>query len=192
MFAFFTKSRWSASEFQALLAEHGDRWYRACLRLTRDHALAEDAVQEALIKAWEKREQYRGESELAGWVHRIAVNCALDLLHRRGKHADALPSDNLLADASETGDDGSDGPSHAVVGTPLEQAQRLESARQLESAMRALSDMERTCFVLKHLEQYRLEEIADQINSSVNSVKQALFRAAGKLRSSLTALGVHQ
>lgn len=188
MFAFFTKSRWSVGEFQTLLANHGDRWYRACLRLTRDHALAEDAVQEALIKAWEKREQYRGEAELSGWIHRIAVNCALDLLRRRGKHGDTPATEQHLEapdDMEHTWQ------SQASASTPQDQMQRIENARQLESAMRVLTDMERTCFVLKHLEQYRLEEIAEHIDSSVNSVKQALFRAVGKLRSNLTALGVH-
>lgn len=188
MFAFFSKSTWSVGEFQALLASHGDRWYRACLRLTRDPALAEDAVQEALIKAWEKREQYRGEAELSGWVHRIAVNCALDLLRRRGRHGEASNSDSQPNEPEEVQQPWQ-GPVSA--GTPLEQMQRIENARQLERAMQALTEMERTCFVLKHLEQYRLEEIAEQIDSSVNSVKQALFRALGKLRSHLAASGAN-
>lgn len=187
MFAFFTKSRWSVGEFQALLASHGDRWYRACVRLTRDRALAEDAVQEALIKAWEKRDQYRGEAELSGWIHRIAVNCALDLLRRRGKQNDTSIPEQPAETAEELDQHWQSQPS---ASTPLEQMQRIENARQLESAMRVLTDMERTCFVLKHLEQYRLEEIAEQIDSSVNSVKQALFRAIGKLRTNLSALGV--
>ena len=191
MFTFFTKPRWRLEEFQALLSEHGDHWYRACLRLTRDHGLAEDAVQDALIKAWEKREQYRGEAELAGWVHRIAVNCALDLLRKRNKHANTLPNEHAPLDRLLAPTDASDWQSNPSAGTPLEQAQRLESARQLESAMRNLTEMERTCFVLKHLEQYRLEEIAEQIDSSVNSVKQALFRASGKLRTNLSALGAN-
>ena len=53
---------------------------------------------------------------------------------------------------------------------------------------RELSEVERVCFVLKHLEQWRLKEIADELGSNVGNVKQAVFRAVHKLRGALPAL----
>ena len=68
------------------IASRSDRWYAACLKITRNQALAEDAVQEALVSAWAKREQFQQSAKLETWIHRIAVNAALQLLrkHRPG------------------------------------------------------------------------------------------------------------
>ena len=75
-------------EFRDLIARRGARMQAACLRITRDPALAEDAVQDALLKAWRARDQFRGEAERDTWLHRIAINAALELVRRRGPMAD--------------------------------------------------------------------------------------------------------
>ena len=72
--------------FHAVLSERSGRWYNACLRITRDADLAADAVQEAL-KAWDRRDEFRGESDLDTWIHRIALNAAIDLMRRRKPQA---------------------------------------------------------------------------------------------------------
>ena len=54
--------------------------------------------------------------------------------------------------------------------------------------MTQLSEFERICFVLKHLEQWRLKEIADEVGSDIGAVKQAVFRAVRKLRKRLGGL----
>ena len=55
-------------------------------------------------------------------------------------------------------------------------------------AAEGLSELERVCFVLKHLEQWRLKEIAAELGAGVGTVKQALFRAVKKLRVRMTSL----
>jgi RNA polymerase sigma-70 factor (ECF subfamily) len=158
-------------EFRDLIARRGPRWQAACLRITRDPALAEDAVQEALLKAWRARDQFRGEAERDTWVHRIAVNAALELLRRRGPLAeDPGPAD---------------GPEVADIDDPARAHLRGAFGSETGAAMARLSEFERVCFVLKHLEQWKLEEIATHFDRSVNSIKQALFRAVGKLREDL-------
>ena len=64
--------------FQTVLNERGPRWYNACLRITRDADLAADAVQEALLKAWDRRNEFRGDAALDSWIHRIALNAAIE------------------------------------------------------------------------------------------------------------------
>jgi len=59
--------------FHAVLQERSVRWYNACLRITRDAELAADAVQDALLKAWDRRDDFRGEAALDTWIHRIAL-----------------------------------------------------------------------------------------------------------------------
>jgi RNA polymerase sigma factor (sigma-70 family) len=98
-------------EFRDLIDRRGARMQAACLRITRDPALAEDAVQEALLKAWRARDQFRGEAERDTWLHRIAINAALELVRRRGPMAD------LDVDAPEYDTPGSDDPAQMHLRT---------------------------------------------------------------------------
>jgi RNA polymerase sigma-70 factor (ECF subfamily) len=147
----------------ALITARSARWYRACLRITGRPALAEEAVQEALLKAWRHRDSFRGDAEADTWVHRIAVHAAIDLMRRE--------PDIVLAEVPDTGSPGG------------ERAHQL--GHDLNAAMQALSPLERTVFVLKHHEQWSLAEIAEQLGCSVDSVKQGLFRGVRKLRTAL-------
>ena len=75
-------------DFLAVLGERSGRWYNACLRITRDADLAADAVQDALLKAWGQRDKFRGDADLDTWIHRIALNAAIDLMRRRKPEGD--------------------------------------------------------------------------------------------------------
>lgn len=158
--------------FHEAIERAGNAWYAACLRITGNPAQAQDAVQDGLLNAWAKREQFRGGARLETWIHRITVNSALALLRRKRPQLgdDALP---------ETADD-EPGPAATVAAGEL--------GATLEAALEQLSAMERTCFVLKHLEQWRLAEIADELDTGVGPVKQALFRAVRKLRAGMPEL----
>lgn len=154
--------------FHAVLSERGGRWYNACLRITRDADLAADAVQEALLKAWDRRDEFRGESDLDTWIHRIALNAAIDLMRRRKPQAaDELDPERLVA-----------APAASPHGEYVQQA----LGRDLITAMQRLTTMERQTFLLKHIEGWRLEEIAESLHTNANNTKQALFRAVRKLR----------
>lgn len=160
------------AEFHEAITNRADRWFAACLKITRNRALAEDAVQEALLSAWAKRAQFQRGAKLDTWIHRIAVNAALQLLRKHRPTAfDSL--DFEIVDDSESQED-------ARLGNELE--------RDLEQALRHLSDIERVCFTLKHLEQWRLREIAEELDTNIGTVKQALFRGVRKLRKRMTVL----
>lgn len=170
MFAFFgSRPAWSLDDFHKVLARRGERWYGACLRVTGDPGLAEDAVQEALLKAWSQRAQFRGDAELDTWIHRIALNAAIDQLRRHKPGIAEEPGDDLIS----------------TTQSPMQLQARSELGRDLGQAMQRLTDMERMCFVLKHLEGWQLDEIAKALHNSINGIKQALFRAVRKLRSDL-------
>ena len=70
------------ADFHEAIANRADRWFAACLRITRSPELAEDAVQEALLSAWHKRDQFKHGSRLETWIHRIAINAALQQLRK--------------------------------------------------------------------------------------------------------------
>ncbi len=154
--------------FHAVLSKRSVRWYNACLRITRDADLAADAVQEALLKAWDRRDEFRGDSELDTWIHRIALNAAIDLMRRRRPQAtDEVEAERLVA---------------APAGSPHGEYVQEALGRDLIAAMQRLTTMERQTFVLKHIEGWRLEEIAETLQTNANNTKQALFRAVRKLR----------
>jgi RNA polymerase sigma-70 factor (ECF subfamily) len=154
--------------FQTLLKERSVRWYNACLRITRDKELAADAVQEALLKAWHRRDDFRGEAALDSWIHRIALNAAIDLIRRRKTRAEEeLEPDVAFAEPSAA-------PDSEYVQQALE--------KDLSVAMQRLSMKERQTFLLKHIEGWKLDEIAESLETSTNNVKSILFRAVRKLR----------
>jgi RNA polymerase sigma-70 factor (ECF subfamily) len=154
--------------FQTVLKERSRRWYNACLRITRDADLAADAVQEALLKAWHHRDDFRGEAALDSWIHRIALNAAIDLIRRRKTRAE----DELNVEA------------HAAAPWASAESEHIRESldRDLSLAMQRLTTLERQVFLLKHIEGWRLDEIAESLQSNTNSVKNALFRAVHKLR----------
>ena len=160
------------AEFHEVITSRADRWYAACLKITRNQDMAEDAVQDALLSAWNKRHQFDRDARLDTWIHRIAINAALQLL-RTNRPDRWEPLEAEIADDSDT---------------PESVSMTDELGSELSSALSRLSDIERICFVLKHLEQWRLKEIANELDTNIGTIKQALFRALKKLRVSMAGL----
>lgn len=129
-------------------------------------------MQDALLTAWNKRHQFDGSARLETWIHRIVINAALQLLRKQkpGKH-EPLDIDPV--------DDGE---------TPEAARSDAELGDRLAVALGQLTDMERACFVLKHLEEWRLREIGDELGMNTGAVKQAVFRAVHKLRTQMSGL----
>lgn len=160
------------AEFHAAISARSDRWFAACLRITRSRDLAEDAVQDALLSAWNKRHQFQDGAELSTWIHRIAINSALQLI-RKQRPGMFTPLAIDYEDDAET---------------PEDSQMNVEFAKSLDEACEGLSEIERVCFMLKHMEEWRLKEIAEVIDTNIGTVKQAIFRAVKKLRVRLSRL----
>ena len=160
------------AEFNAAIEARASRWYSACLRITRNPQLAEDAVQDAMLLAWKKRHQFQRGARLETWIHSIAVNSALSLLRKQRPGVfEALDSE--IEDSSAAAEESH---LHEVLHS------------ELDSALERLTDDERACFVLRHLEDWNLNEIATAVGKNANAVKQALFRGVRKLRNEMPTL----
>ncbi len=157
------------ADFHEAISSRSDRWYSVCLKITRNPDMAADAVQDALLNAWNKRHQFQQSARLDTWIHRIAINAALNLIRK------SRPG---VFEALET-DVESDG------NTPQRSLEEHELESDLARQLADLTEVERVCFVLKHLEQWRVREISEELNLNDGQVKQAVFRAVKKLRVSM-------
>jgi len=160
------------ADFHEAISARSDRWYSACLKITRNPDLAADAVQDALLNAWNKRHQFQSSARLDTWIHSIAVNSALGLL-RKSRPGVFEPLDTDVA--SNTAE-------------PQRAWEEHELESELARSLGGLTEVERICFVLKHLEQWRAKEIAAELNLNEGQVKQAVFRAVKKLRISMQSM----
>jgi RNA polymerase sigma-70 factor (ECF subfamily) len=115
------------------------------------------------------------------WLHRIAVNCSLDVLRKRRRRDAGKPavSSDLVEELAETA---SHGP------TPDQQLHHTEIHQRIESAMEKLTPMERTAFVLRHFEGQSVAEIGAALGAGTSATKQSIFRAVQKVRGSLESV----
>ncbi|MBK9654564.1 MAG: RNA polymerase sigma factor [Rhodanobacteraceae bacterium] len=160
--------------FQRLFERHARPMHAVCARLLGDSIAAEDAVQEAFLKAHRRLDQFDGRAAFSTWLHRIAVNTSIEMLRRRQSATD--DSEEVLAEAVDV---------HADPSLGVSQS---ELVRGVGAALQQLTTLERSVFVLRHLEQRSLHEIALLLSSNVNACKQAIFRAVRKLRAQLAHL----
>ena len=171
--------RGDSAAFRHLVDPHIRGLYRVSIRILDDPSLAEDAVQETLWKAYRGLDRFDERASFSTWLYRIGVNTALGVrrTHREGgigRHLVDDPTNEVLSRV----------PDRAPQPVDIAGSRQLEGA--LEKALDRLTPLERTAFVLRHLEQHSLEEIAAVLESNVNACKQAIFRAVRKLRPALS------
>jgi RNA polymerase sigma-70 factor (ECF subfamily) len=147
---------------------------------------AEDAVQEALVRAWRGVNDFRGRSAVRTWLYRIATNVCLDMLaanQRRARpisvavadRADGRPSALADATSAELGDISGDPDRDA---DPAGVAVRHESVRlALVDVLRELPPRQRAVLILRDVLGWRAGEVADLLGTTVPAVNSALQRA---------------
>jgi RNA polymerase sigma-70 factor (ECF subfamily) len=163
------------------LDQHGDRLYAFALRMTRDPDLAADAVQEAFVTALRKFEAFRGESNIATWLHRIVYTKAVDLIRQRGKET-PLPE-------NEAGDFGPDDDqlarTPAWARPPDEILWGSETRQALEAAMKQLTPLQRAVFTLREVDGMSTDEVASVLGMEPGTVRVHLHRSRLRLRALL-------
>src|SRR5438270_4595155 len=143
--------------------------HRYCARMTGSVMDGEDVVQEALIEAYRKLDQFDDSRPLKPWLFRIAHNRCIDFLRRKGVRDEAESAAAIPEAVS-----------------PVDPA-ALGVGKAVEHLNASLTPKERACVFLKDVLDYTLEEIAELVDSTVGGVKAALNRARSKLSASSPA-----
>ena len=164
--------------YRVLMERHLPAVLRVTSRITGNPVDAEEAAQEAFLRAYNKLPEFRQTAGFGTWVYRIAMNCALNLVERRGREASWNASPLVTEQGAEMFASASGrGPEQALLDG--------EATGLRERAMQDLTPMERTAFVLRHMEDQSIDVIAKALGVPANSAKQAVFRAVAKLRTAL-------
>jgi RNA polymerase sigma-70 factor (ECF subfamily) len=154
--------------FGELVHRHRVGVVNVVYRMCGDANLAEDAAQEAFIRAWKHLPNYRPRSPFRNWVYRIATNAALDVLRRERETVDV---DDLPLVASGKG------PEATLEGT--------ERGERVREAVLALPEASRSVLVLREYEGLSYREIADTLGIPIGTVMSRLNYARNRLRESL-------
>ena len=153
---------------RALYDAHVDRIYRLAYRMAGDGDLAQDFTQETFIRAFERLEQFRGESSLATWLHSIAVSVTLNGMRKvqriRLRTTDLSETPLLASEAKDIAPD---------------------LRTRLFQSIDSLSDKLRVVYIMHDVEGYTHDEIGAALGIPVGTSKARLFDARAKLRAAL-------
>ena len=173
--------RGDIESFSELVSRHERKIFRLTQHITGNREEAEDALQEAFLKAFTKLEQFQEGSQFYTWLVRIAVNESLMRLRKRRN----TPLTLSLDEPVET----DDGLIPREIGqwhdNPETRFAQQELQEILDQAMQTMPAILRTVLVLRDLEQISTEETARMLDISVPAVKSRLLRARLQLREKL-------
>jgi RNA polymerase sigma-70 factor (ECF subfamily) len=167
------------SAFETLVGRYEHKIFRLTQNITQNREDAEDAMQEAFLKAFEHLSAFEGNSRFYTWLVRIAVNQALMKLRRR------RPNVVSLDEEIDTGEDTVPREVEDWGPSPEQRYQQTELSGILSSVIGELDPSFRIVFQLRDIEELSTEETAEALGLSVPAVKSRLLRARLKLRQKL-------
>lgn len=154
--------------FEALYRRLVGRIFALCLRMSGDAQKAEELTQDVFVRAWERMESFRGDSKFTTWLHRLAVNVVLQAGRTKGRRE---ARETLVADPEEY----LGRVTREMPGTRVD----------IERAIATLPEGARTVLVLRDIEGYKYDEIAEMQGVALGTVKAQIHRARKMMREKL-------
>lgn len=159
--------------FRLLLGQYQKPIYYYIRRMVLDHDDADDITQNTFIKAWKGLVNFRGESKISTWLHRIAYNESITFIQSAKRiakveiaHVEHELTPHLQQDELYTGD---------------------EIQMKLQTALATLPEKQKAVFIMKYYEEKKYEEIAEITGTSVGALKASFHHAVTKIESFLTS-----
>lgn len=167
--------------FEAIMRRHNRLLFRTARSILKSDAEAEDALQEAYLRAWRALAAYRCESKLSTWLVRIVINEALGRLRR--SNAQVIP---LVAAMESTDPDTQESMQDDPDQRPEGAAMRAQVRRLMEARIDRLPEAFRCVFMLRAVEEMSVEEVSTALQLPEATVRTRYFRARGLLREGLS------
>ncbi len=172
--------------YRELIARYERPVFSLIFRMVRDRETAEDLAQETFIKVLNNIDRYLPEFKFSSWLFKIANNITIDHLRRRQIDTvsidgapDAVTAESKRATAVTLASAGE---------SPLQQLESKELGQQIERAIAKLRPEYRACILLRHVEDYSYDEIAEIVKLPLGTVKTYIHRARAELRESLAGV----
>jgi len=168
--------------FETIMRRYNRLLFRTARSIVKSDAEAEDALQEAYLRAWRALGTFRSDARLSTWLVRIVANEALGRLRR--KEAQVIPLEAAMtstepaiqASLTDEPDD-----------RPDRHAMRAQLRKLLETRIDGLPDVFRTVFMLRAVEEMTVEEVAEALAIPEATVRTRFFRARSLLREGLAS-----
>jgi len=169
--------------YRSLVERHSQNVYRLAYRMAGNSHDAEEIVQEAFLRGYQKLKQFAGQANFGTWVYRIAANYAIDRIRQR------KVEDSRRELPNRESEEGQEIDPVAQIKDSAPSPERLAGSNQLalrmQQALQQLTPAERTAIVMRHWDGCGIEEIATVLKSSTTAAKNTVFRAVQKLRVAL-------
>lgn len=175
----FAAARGDLESFNQLVVRHERSVLNLCWRMLGTLPEAEDASQDAFIKAWTNAKSFKGGA-VRPWLLRIATNTCYDILRSKGRK----PTGSLDALEFESEPDWS---TQSAPVDPVRFAETGDLSRMLEAALAQIPEEQRLAVTLCDIQGLPLAGAADVMETSLGTVKSRLFRGRAKLRDLLVA-----
>ncbi len=170
--------------FEALIGEHQKRIFSIAFRMAGNPEDAADMAQEVLIKIFKNLGNFQGNSKFSTWVYRVATNTCLDELKKLRRHtAYSLDQELETEEGSVAAELADEAP------TPEESAERRDLQRVVSEAIGMLSEDHKKAILLRDMQGFSYEEIANILQCSVGTVKSRINRARAQLKKILIKNG---
>ncbi len=150
--------------FEELVSSNYTHIYNLCYRMMRNSQDAEDMLQESMLKAWRKLKSFKQTSSFSTWLHRIAANTCLDAIRKR---KDSSVSMEVMEEKGR----------HLTDDTSADFTERSIQKDMIQDALQDLKERERLIIILKDVQGYSYEEIADILSCPMGTVRSRLSRA---------------
>lgn len=169
--------------FSQLVIKYQRKLSRLVSRLVKDSGEAEEVVQEAFIKAFRALPNFRGESAFYTWLYRIGINTAKNHLLTAGRRIQTQSDHDENDDEYVVESSG-----HHELATPESVLQSKQIAQTVNRVMESLPDELRTAITLREIEGCSYDEIAEQMNCPIGTVRSRIFRAREAISAELRPL----
>ncbi len=170
-----------ASAYDTLVRKYERQLFRIAQHITQNREDAEDVMQDAFLKAYEKLDQFQGNSKFYTWLVRIAVNESLMRLRKRRTGKLVSMDEDLQTEEGSVPRDFAD-----WAPNPEQNYNQSELSDILKKTIQGLPQGFRVVFVLRDVDGLSTEETAEALGLSVPAVKSRLLRARLQLRERLS------